>query len=113
MHELHDDMLATYAEVGDGTMTLYVEGEIDCSVRTQFMRALDGAIASGNPEIVVDLAGVRYMDSSACHCLLTARDRAAERAVLFRIGTRSRRSARVLELLGLTEYLVGRSEPVA
>jgi anti-anti-sigma factor len=112
MHESYDALFVTHAEVGDGTTTLYVDGEIDCSVRAQFARALDRAIASGNPEIVVDMGGVRYLDSSACHCLLTARDRAADRAVCLRIGTQSRRSARVLEMLGLTEYLVGRSEPV-
>jgi anti-anti-sigma factor len=113
MDDPHDDLFATYADCGDGITTLYVEGEIDCSVSRDFMRALDRAIASGNSEIVVDMAEVRYLDSAACHCLLAARDRAAERGVCFRIGTQSPRSARVLALLGLTEYLVGRCEPVA
>jgi len=56
-----------------------VEGEVTFSNVGQLSRRLDAALAEGARNLVVDLAGVTFIDSSGLSALLTASARARDR----------------------------------
>ena len=53
-----------------GQVVLAAEGEIDLSTVVHFRRALAEAGELHAPTLIVDLAAVRYLDSSAIYALL-------------------------------------------
>jgi len=55
-------------------------GRIDNSNANQVMTQLNGLIASGEKNILVDLAGVLYLTSAAFRALLVATDQAERNA---------------------------------
>jgi anti-sigma B factor antagonist len=69
-----------------------VRGQIDLSTVPELKAAMHAAIESGGRHIIIDLAGVRYMDSSGFGALLGATKR--------------------LRPVGGQLYLVGCTEPI-
>ena len=61
-----------------GAVVLDLNGEFDLSEVDTFRSCVDGIIASCDGGVVVDLADVTFMDSSAIQALLTARRCLAE-----------------------------------
>ncbi|MEU1250082.1 STAS domain-containing protein [Micromonospora arida] len=55
---------------GRGCTVLEVRGELDMATSPQLREALQGLINAGDRQVVVDLAGVRFMDSSALGALV-------------------------------------------
>jgi HptB-dependent secretion and biofilm anti anti-sigma factor len=61
----------------EGRVVIRLEGRFDFSAHREFREAVDSALKEGGGrELVVDLAGVEYLDSSALGMLLMLRDRA-------------------------------------
>lgn len=58
-------------------LTISVTGRFDFSVHEAFREAYDGKVESG-ATVVVDMAGVEYMDSSALGMLLLLREHVGE-----------------------------------
>lgn len=56
-----------------GRLDIRLSGRFDFSMHEEFKAAYDGKIESGDT-VVVDLAGVEYMDSSALGMLLLLRE---------------------------------------
>lgn len=81
---------------------LVVRGELDTVVREDFAAAVADALA-GAPDapLVVDLAGVTFMDSSALAVLIGATNEGHQ--IVVRDASAAAR--RVLEATGLTEVL--------
>jgi anti-sigma B factor antagonist len=63
----------------DGTAaTLTVDGELDLATVAQLDAALEQVQANGSTMLCLDLAKVRFMDSTGLRCLLRARRRAQD-----------------------------------
>lgn len=59
----------------NGKMILNVVGEIDVYTAPQFKEAVNDILAGGEKHLVIDMAGVTYMDSSGFGTLLSATKR--------------------------------------
>ena len=77
---------------------LLVFGELDLSTAPE----LDRALSAEDADIVIDLRGVEFIDSSGIHALLDAR-RARPR---LRVENPTPATRRVLDLAGVTQLLI-------
>jgi anti-sigma B factor antagonist len=59
----------------NGKKVLNVTGEIDVYTAPQFKEAVNDILADGEKHLVIDMAGVTYMDSSGFGTLLSATKR--------------------------------------
>jgi len=55
---------------GRGCTVLEVSGELDMATSPQLRQALQGLVDAGDRQVVVELAGVGFMDSSALGALV-------------------------------------------
>jgi anti-anti-sigma factor len=97
------DFRVTTALDADRTVVA-LSGECDLRVRDQLSATLLAAVES-SALVVVDLAAVRFLDSSGLYALVTAHQAALERAgrlcVVNAVGT----VASVLEITGVVDLL--------
>jgi anti-sigma B factor antagonist len=75
-----------------------VTGEVDLSTVPELRRRLTEAISAPPSEVVVDLAGVDFIDASGVGVLLGAAGEAARAGVSFRVQSPSPLVERVLNL---------------
>lgn len=59
----------------DGTEVLDLVGEIDVYTAPQFKEAVNSMLAAGHKHLIINMAGVTYMDSSGFGALLSATKR--------------------------------------
>jgi anti-anti-sigma factor len=93
----------------DGHMVLTLRGEIDMVAAPQMEDAIAAALRIHPYTLVMDLAAVTYMDSSACRSLVRARTDAIKAAVeleLRDITVAARRTLKLLELDKLFTFTV-------
>ncbi len=64
--------LEVTVERRDGQLHIAPCGEVDLSTSPALRRALQGALAEGAERVVIDLAGIPYMDSSGVATLVEA-----------------------------------------
>jgi anti-sigma B factor antagonist len=81
-----------------GRTVIEVTGEFDESLAATFKQAAE----DGDGDVVVELGGVTYADSSALRCLVKARQSLAERGHQLRVGSRSEPVARLFDITGLS-----------
>ena len=102
-------MLATHAyaehltidsRTEDGCVTLTVHGEMDLASSQLLRMKLDDAEKSRPRRIVVDLAGVEFMDSTGLYALVRANRRAEYRGHVFALINVSPPVRRLLSLTG-------------
>jgi anti-anti-sigma factor len=87
----------------DGGVVLSLAGELDLYNAEEVRGALLDACA-GDPELlVVDLEGVRFIDSTALGVLIEARSRLADRSG-FRLAAPGLETRRALEVSGLDRH---------
>lgn len=88
----------------DGQSVVVVEGEIDLSVVGGLWKRVEEASLDGGP-LVLDVAGVTFMDSAGVNLLLRLRQQRGDvpEAVVLRHPSATVR--RVLEMAGVTGYL--------
>jgi anti-anti-sigma factor len=98
-----NELSVTVAHEG-GAVVLIVSGELDLASGPVLEVALD-SIASGAPEVVVDLDGLTFFGSTGVNVLVDALHRLSARGT--RLGVRVDRplTRRVLELCGLSDLL--------
>jgi anti-sigma B factor antagonist len=82
-----------------------VAGEIDLSSVPKLREAMAHVIAPPRREVVVDLAGVEFIDASGVGALVGAAGEAARAGVKFRLRTPSPSVERVLDLAQLDATL--------
>lgn len=86
----------------EGTSTLVkVSGEVDVSNASELRDAIDAKLPEAAGELVIDLAGVPYIDSTGIGVLVGAAHRAAEAGASLVVARPQRNVARVLDLLGV------------
>ncbi|HEU4426854.1 MAG TPA: STAS domain-containing protein [Pilimelia sp.] len=89
----------------DRGIRVVVAGEIDTSTAADLEDQLTAAIGLGQPTVVVDLAGVTFLDSSGVAELVAAYHRAADAGVSVRVANCSIMVRRVLEVTGVWKAL--------
>lgn len=90
------------AAVDGENCRLDVTGEVDVSCADELRAAIDAQIAEGvTGELVVDLAGVPYIDSTGIGVLVGAAHRVSEAGATFVVARPQRNVERVLGLLGV------------
>jgi anti-sigma B factor antagonist len=58
--------------LGNGTFVVAASGEVDLYTATELERALASSVTEGAAQLVVDLSGATFIDSTALHVLLPA-----------------------------------------
>ena len=90
------------AVVADGRGTLVLVGEVDLATASRLGEAMQGMHDKGVSTIVVDLGGLRFIDSSGLHQLVLAVKRQRQRNGDIVLRAPSASILRVLEIVGLT-----------
>ena len=90
----------------DGGVVVYALGELDAASSVRLRRLLTDLIRLRTQRIVVDMSGVRFMDSSGLGALLANRVAAEGIGLTFGIANPSAQVARVLEITGTYDRLV-------
>jgi anti-anti-sigma factor len=92
----------------DGATVVRLSGDLDLALRERASREIAGAVRAGDP-VVLDLAAVRFVDSSGVAVLLQCRRSCTGAGVELRLRAVPEQPRRLFALLGLTEIL--RPEP--
>ena len=93
-----------HSEPGDVTV-VRVAGEVDMDSHVELEEAILGALRSGAGPLVVDLAGVTFMDSSGVRALLHGRDAALQGGTTLTVRDPQPIVAAVLRLTNVAELL--------
>jgi len=96
------ELIAKTNIAGDRCVVL-LAGEIDLASAPVFERELRSAEAKGARQVVVDLGGVEFMDSSGIRALLEARRRAEEAGHRLVLRHCRRQIWRLFEITGITD----------
>ena len=98
-----DDLVLDVRITGrpDGSVVLAVAGEVDAQSTPVLERALDLAAAAHPPTVLVDLAGVRFLNASGLRALHHALVLAAEQGWLVELRAAPGHVARLLDRVGL------------
>jgi anti-anti-sigma factor len=90
----------------DGSATfLHISGELDITSRDEVYTAIAAALADG--DVVVDLAGVTFLDSEALGALIDGYNAARAVPAGFRVVNARGLVARVLKVSGALELFGG------
>lgn len=88
-----------------GTATVALRGEVDIQTVDQVRAVLGEALASGPQEIVVDLTGLTFIDSTGLGALIFGFQRSRDAGVRFRLAHASPPVRQILVLSGLLEVV--------
>lgn len=89
----------------EGGSVVSVRGELDISSASAFKQALEGARATDTCRVVVDLAGLSFIDSTGLRVLLAGKQRATAGGGDLRIRNARAEVRRLLEIAGVLELL--------
>jgi len=95
-----------------GQARVVAKGEIDYSAARTLREALRDALALREASILVDLTGVRYMDSSGVYALLDTWREGGGRHDFLRLRVGNSPAARVLQLAGIDQLMEVDGGPV-
>jgi anti-sigma B factor antagonist len=88
-----------------GTAVLTLDGRLNMVSAPQLKAAITEAVEAGRPRVVVDLAGVGFMDSSGLGVLIAGLKRARQDGGDLRITGVTQQVATVLQLTNLDRVL--------
>lgn len=88
-----------------GTVTVALHGEVDVLTVDQVRLALGDAVAQRPDSIVVDLAGLSFIDSTGLGALVFGFQRARDEGIAFRLARPSPNVRHILVLSGLLEVV--------
>lgn len=92
----------------DHVATVTLDGELDLGPREIVDQAIGQAIGTdGTTGVVVDLSGLRFLDSSGINVLVKGRRQADQAGVSFRVDGATDIVRQVLSLTGVLEHLSG------
>ena len=87
--------------VGDDVAVVALQGEVDIYSAPQFKEVMIQSIDEGAKHIVVDLAGVTFIDSTALGVLVSGGKRLQQTPGGLAIGCPDAKIRRILEITGL------------
>lgn len=79
-----------------------VKGRIDASTVSQLEAALEGALNDGRYRLVVNMAGIDFINSGGIRALIAARKESMQHGGAVRIAEPTERIKGVLEIAGIT-----------
>jgi anti-anti-sigma factor len=88
-------------DMGDGSFTLVLEGELDLSTTDELRIALEDTIASVTGTLIIDISQLRFADSSAIALWVSWSQRVPE----LEIRNAPPMISRVIQAMGLTKKL--------
>jgi anti-sigma B factor antagonist len=89
--------------VTDARHVIVVGGELDLNAAPELKAAIGTAIDHGATTLVVDLAGVTFIDSTAIGVLLAARERIRRAGGVLELTCAEPHVLRILEIVGMAE----------
>jgi anti-sigma B factor antagonist len=95
------DFQVRTTELSPECYVVSVDGELDLHTAPELERAFDTILAQGARSVVVDFAGLEFIDSAALAGMLRALPRFRSRGGRFVLVTEDRRIHRTLEITGL------------
>ncbi|HWD75797.1 MAG TPA: STAS domain-containing protein [Solirubrobacteraceae bacterium] len=98
-----------HRDLGDGLCVVVLEGEIDLATAPVLKSAVTELLPKGLSRFIIDLSGVRHMDSTGLGVLVGFRRRLADHSRMAIAGARSNVRA-VIELTGLDFQVFGTVE---
>lgn len=107
------DTLDLAVEHGDAATTVSVRGEIDFGNVSRLRATLARVAREGAKDVVIDMSGVTFVDSTGLSVLVQAKQRLESLDRRMSVRYTQPRVTRVLDLAGLGDYLVGGSESPA
>jgi anti-sigma B factor antagonist len=87
------------------TYVLALAGELSLAEAEDLERRLEEAMSNGPSTVVVDLAGVEFIDSTGLSVLVRAQQQASERSITLGVVNPPPQATRLLSLTGLEERL--------
>ncbi|MFF7586305.1 STAS domain-containing protein [Kitasatospora purpeofusca] len=87
---------------------VHLHGEADLDQRPRLDSALERALADHPPRLVVDLAGLRFCDSTVLNALLRTRLAARAAGLLLVLAAPSSQTRRLLKITGTDEVFTVR-----
>jgi anti-sigma B factor antagonist len=84
---------------------LALTGELSLADASALERRLEQVLTTSATTIVVDLAGVEFIDSTGLSVLVRAQQQASERGIELGVANPNAQAARLLSLTGLAERL--------
>ena len=95
--------LSVHSTRESGRLLLEVSGELDLAVTGDLRAAADQGLAAGDvTEVVVDLGGVTFIDSTGLGTLVEIRNEALRGGATMRVSTVQPAPSRVIEIAGLS-----------
>jgi anti-anti-sigma factor len=98
----HGDLVVRHA-VEDEVATVVVSGEIDSHSAPRLEEALAELVDGGARQLVLDVGGVGFIDSSGLRVLIATRKRLGEDSEALVLRHPTPGTLRLLEMTGLTE----------
>ena len=92
---------------------VFVTGELSLAEAPILESHLADALAKASSAVIVDLAGVEFIDSTGLSVLVRAQQHAAERGLEFGVKNPRAQAHRLLSLTGLEERLTIATPPAA
>jgi len=97
-------------EIDGDTLVLSLGGEFDAVESDAFCSALDEAVGKGATKVVVDLAEVQFVDSSAIKCILNAERQLADRGGGLSVARPKAMVAKVFDRLQIARVIPVRDD---
>ena len=99
--------LTVTLERNGAAVRLVATGEVDASTVQLLRDSLNAALADGVPTVILDLAGVRYLDSAGVGALVQAHNGTTARGGRLTVANPQPMVHRVLEVVGVLALLTG------
>ena len=85
----------------DGVLTAYIKGEVDHHNAVAARRRIDRELEEKRPrELILDLGGVNFMDSSGLGLILGRFSKASELGISFAVSNPTPATLKILNLVG-------------
>ena len=85
----------------DGVLTAYIKGEVDHHNAVAARRRIDRELEEKRPrELILDLGGVNFMDSSGLGLILGRYSKAGELGISFAVSNPTPATLKILSLVG-------------
>lgn len=102
--ELENPLIIEAQQDGDATV-LVLRGELDPHTAPRLRDQIDRAFAVGRSDLVLDLAGLTFIDSSGLRVIIGAHKEANEGGGRLVLRSPSQTARRLLDITGLLDHI--------
>jgi anti-sigma B factor antagonist len=99
------DQLTVTVDESSVPPTIALAGELDPHTAPLFQAAVDGVVTSASTDLVLDLSGLGFVDSSGLRVLIRAQQQLAEQGGTLTLRAPSPTVRRLLEITGLIDHI--------